>query len=239
VRTAVNSTLRAERLSGAPAVSTARLARRVRSDWGGAVAITVAGAVLLAGCGNSAKGAQPSSGASAAASVAASASTSQGEAVSPRPVPRRTVAPPSPGSIHQKVATTTAASLKPVPLTGTARYGGGVTGLITEVSGVDAKAQGPGEVAGPAVQVTVRIDNGSTHRISLGDVVVNVYNAANDPGVPVSTYVNQSLRGSLAPGRHANGTYAFTLPLAGRNPVTVSVSYSPAAPIALFVGSVK
>lgn len=152
-------------------------------------------------------------------------------------MPSRTVAPPVPGTINQTVAARPVRTLPAAALTATAVYGGGVTGQITRVVAVRASAQGPGEVAGPAVSITVRIDNHSGQAVAVGNAVLNVSDAQHTPGVLV-TSSSQPLAGTLAPGAHAVGTYVFTLPTGHRDPVSVTVSYSPDAPVALFVGAV-
>jgi len=146
---------------------------------------------------------------------------------------------PKPGSINQTVPARRITTLPAASLSGTARYGGGITGTIERVAAVHATARQPGEVAGPAVAITFRLVNGSTRAISLDAVVTNVFDSAGTPGNSMSAPPADPLHGQLAAGKSAVGVYLFTLSAQHRDPVTVTISYSANAPVARFVGALS
>lgn len=220
--------------------SLVRLARCCLRARGRVAACVVVLAVITTSACSASAGRKPaehqgSSGAGASQPSGTPSRTSP----SPRPVPDKTVQPPVPGNIEHTVAAVPLATLAPVALAATARYGTGVTGKIVKIVPVNAEGDGPGEISGPAVAVTVEIDNGSAKPLPLTDVVANLYGAKGSPGVPVGVATYRPLSGTVRPGGHAVGTYAFTISTADRDPITVSISYSPTAPVALFVGAVK
>lgn len=118
-------------------------------------------------------------------------------------------------------------------------YGGGVLGAITDVRAIEAKTRLPGEIGGPSVQVTFRIVNHSRRSVSLDYVSVNAVDSTRTPANPVTTPPARALTGLLAPGAHASGVFVFSIPVSRRAPIRVTVSYSPHAPTAQFIGSVK
>ena len=184
---------------------------------------------VVSGARSSAPGAAQSGGAGANGSPAAQSSA--------RPVPHTTVAPPVPGSVKSLVPSAAVHTLHPVALNATADYRDGVRAAIT-VRAVHVAAHGPGEVAGPGLAATVTITNRSSRPVSVGNVVIDVETAAGTPGVPMTSGSDRRFSGRIPAGGHQTGVYQFTLPIADRNPVRVSVSYSPKAPVAFFVGNV-
>ncbi|MCU1659116.1 MAG: hypothetical protein QOD31_3201 [Pseudonocardiales bacterium] len=92
-------------------------------------------------------------------------------------------------------------------------------------------------MSGPALELGVRIDNGSAHALDLGNVIVALQDSAGAPADPMSASPAHPFRGTLAAHSHATGIYVFTIPTASRKPVTVSVSYTTAAPVVVFVGN--
>lgn len=186
-------------------------------------------------------GPSASSAGSTAASTAV-ASTPSGKpptkAVGPS-MAKTTVAPPSRGSVKSTVSSRPVPSAPKVPLSGVADFGGKVTSRMASVRSINATAHIPGEVAGPAVALTVQMDNGSDRSIDLGTVTVNVYTAAGTPGIPLTENGSSLFSGSLPAGRSAQGTYVFSLPTARRNPITVTIRYSTDAPLVTFVGTAK
>jgi hypothetical protein len=102
-----------------------------------------------------------------------------------------------------------------------------------------AKALGPGEVAGPAVAVTLQIRNGSGKRIDLSATSVELADSTGAPGLSMTDDPANPFSDELEPGATATGTYVFRIPTSNRKPITVSVRYSTEAPIVLFVGDAK
>jgi hypothetical protein len=165
------------------------------------------------------------------APVASPGSTSGPEqVVTPVMPPTRTDAPTEP------VPETTSSS---VPLDETASFGTGVTARLTAVESVAGEASGPGEVAGPAIRLTVELHNGTEEALELSTVVVDVFAGAElAPGEPLTGSGAQWFEGSLEPGGDATGVYVFSVPEDLRDQVSVRVSYDPLVPTALFEGPV-
>jgi len=125
----------------------------------------------------------------------------------------------------------------PVALDGTASFGTGVTARLTAVESVAGEASGPGEVAGPAVRVTVELHNGTNEALALNEVVVDVFAGIElAPGEPLSGPGVRWFDGTLEPGDEATGVYVFGVPADRRDQVNVRVSYDPLAPTVLFEG---
>jgi hypothetical protein len=128
-------------------------------------------------------------------------------------------------------------TLSPVPLDGTASFGTGVTARLTAVESVAGEASGPGEVAGPAVRVTVELHNGTNEALALNEMIVDVFAGTElAPGEPLSGPGVQWFDGTLEPGGDATGVYVFGVPADRRDQVRVRVSYDPLAPTVLFEG---
>jgi hypothetical protein len=107
-------------------------------------------------------------------------------------------------------------------------------GRIEAVQGV---AYAPGEIAGPALRVTVRLVNDGPTPLNLGLVAVNAY--IGKDRVPAGTVTKpggKPFAGELAQGRAADGVYLFVVPLDQRRDVTVTVDYSADVPTAVFRG---
>lgn len=197
-----------------------------------------AGALLLAvvfaaaGCTSAAKKHQAAPSRTGSSPVAASTSTSTG---APRPA-TTPVPPPTSGDIKHTVAVH-APSVKPaVALTAPGDFGSRVSAHIESIRAATTQARGPGEVSGPGLVVTVRIDNGSTKAIDLGNVVVALTGSTGAPASPMSADPAHPFTATLAAGSHAIGVYVFTIPKADRKPVTLRVSYTAGAPVVVFVG---
>jgi hypothetical protein len=154
-------------------------------------------------------------------------------------VPTKTIQPPSPGNVSETVHPLPVRTLQVAPLTGAVNFGGGVVGAISGVEAINATTKLPGEIGGAAIKVTVEIKNDSNRAISLDAVVVNAQDSTEAPAIQVTTPPAESFSGSLRPGHTATGVYVFTIDKAKRSPVTVSVTYSAAAPVARFKGDVK
>jgi hypothetical protein len=229
---------------------------------GGALLLTSA---ACTSAGEESAAAQSSSNSSAADSAAPSTSGGPGEATqipaeesAPPTVPSdgapasaagpatdpATTAPPvstagpvpSTGDINQEVPAVELTTNAPVPLDGTADFGGSVSATLTEVSAVDATARIPGEISGPALAVTVQIQNSSADPIGLDNVTVNLDTKDGTPASPITTEPAAPLSGVLLPGETRSGVYVFTLPAESRAGVGITVLYSTGAPIVLFQG---
>jgi hypothetical protein len=115
----------------------------------------------------------------------------------------------------------------------------GVVITLAKLESVDGTANGPGEVAGPAVRVTVQISNTGVDPISLSGAIANMtYGTDSTPASPLSGPGVVSFPATLAPKGVANGVFVFAVPRAAQKAVTLTVSYSAAASPAVFHGSV-
>ncbi len=128
-------------------------------------------------------------------------------------------------------------SLAPVALTEEAAVGNGVTATVEDLEAVQGSAQGPGQVAGPAVRVTVRIVNGTDAPVSLDAVAVDVTTGPDaSPASPLEDVSAVPFTGTVGPGGSAVGAYVFTVPADQRDAVTVAVGYQAGAPYLVFTG---
>jgi len=130
-------------------------------------------------------------------------------------------------------------SLPPVALTDTAAVDGAVAAELTDVRAIEGEGTGPGNVAGPAVAVTVRLTNGTAEELSLDGAVVSLtYTSDARPASPLDDPSAAPLSGALAPGSSAEGVYVFSVPADQRDVVSVAIGYQAGAPYLVFTGSV-
>jgi hypothetical protein len=133
----------------------------------------------------------------------------------------------------------TLATARPVATDQTASFGNEVSARISALKHINAVAHGIGEVSGPAVAITFVIRNGSSRTIDLGSVSANLQDAAGTPANSMSGSPAKPFAGKLAAGKSSAGTYVFSLPKGHPNPITISLSYTTAAPVVLFVGDTE
>jgi hypothetical protein len=116
-----------------------------------------------------------------------------------------------------------------------AESGQGVSVEVTKIEQVEGKANGPGEVAGPAVRLTVQVANGSPKQLSMELALVNVYyGKARTPAASLSGPGADPLAGSIDPGESASGRYVFGVPKSKQDELTVEFSYTTDAPTVIF-----
>lgn len=124
------------------------------------------------------------------------------------------------------------------PLDEPVEVGAGVVVRVDRIESVTGTAQGPGEVAGPALRTTVTLENRTDQTVPLTSAIVNLYygpdrapaNELSGPGVSL-------LGGDLAPGRTATGVNVFAVPTDARSSVVVEVLLSADVPIIQFEGA--
>ncbi|MDP5185274.1 hypothetical protein QOZ88_21790 [Blastococcus sp. BMG 814] len=170
--------------------------------------------------------AAPATPAASAASAAQGTPTQTPQVVSPAPAVTGQVegAPPS---------------LEAVGLEDAVDAGQGFVAELSSISAIQASATGPGNIAGPALAVTVRITNGTGMSVRLADVEVALtYTAEEVAASPVDDDTASPLQGSLASGGSAEGTYVFSVPADQRQVVTVTVGLVAGAPLLVFSGAV-
>jgi hypothetical protein len=202
----------------------APLATRRRTLFGVALAVVVAVAaglfLLLGGTENGAPtpAAEPTSG---------PAPTSDAPS-SPAPA-----APAGPTEIVDAPPPT----LAPVGLDQVAEVGNGITARVRQVEAVDGQGYGPGNIPGPALRITVHIDNGTAEPVSLDGVAVSLtYGPDATPGSPLDDPSRAPFSGTVDAGASAEGTYVFTVPRDQRDRIVVSVGYQAGAPVLVFTG---
>lgn len=176
------------------------------------------------------------------ASPTTSASSSATVTTTPEPEPSASpTAPPSteaaPAPSTDPEAPFVPGTEPAVPLTSTAEFGTGMSARVAGLESVDGVAEGPGEVAGPSVRVSVVLTNGTGAAASLDSTVVNLYAGEQlAPGEPLSGPGVSVFTGSLAPGASATGVYVFRVPSDLRDRLQITVSYDPTATTVLFEG---
>ncbi|WP_134741395.1 hypothetical protein [Nocardioides sp. 503] len=145
---------------------------------------------------------------------------------------------PAPGSLDE-VPVEEVTPEPAVPLTATARLGHGVALRIVDVEDVQGVARGVGEIAGPALRVTVELANRSEEEVPVDSAVVDLL--AGPDRTPAATLTGPGGRpfeGSVPAGGTATGVYVFGVQDEGGTRVRVSVSYRGGAPVAVFAGDV-
>lgn len=109
---------------------------------------------------------------------------------------------------------------------------------LTSIEAIDGEGQGPGNIAGPALRVTVHLANRTDGALPVDGVAVSVaYGADHTPASPLEDPSRFPFGGSLAAGEEADGVYVFSVPTDQRDSVTVSVGYTASAPVAVFTGT--
>ncbi len=150
-------------------------------------------------------------------------------------VPGVTV-PFTPGSLDT-VPVETVVTAPPVGIDEVADAGTGMSFRLEQLEAVDGEANGPGEIAGPAVRVTVVATNDSASPVLLEGVVVDLtYGSQNTSAPPLSGPGALRFSGEVAPGASATGVYVFDVPVDQRGAVSVLVSYAAAVSPVVFQG---
>jgi hypothetical protein len=216
---------------GSPTGRSAGRRRLLLAVLGAVVVVAIVVVLLLLNRGDdasTASGSEPADGStttSAAPSSSTAPSSASAAPTSEPPAGDGTGLPPS---------------LPAVPLQSQAAVGNGVTATLTGIEAIQGTASGPGNVAGPALRVTVRIQNGTADAVSLDAVAVNMYyDADRTPASPLEDPSQRPISGSVAPGQSADGVYVFTVPKSHRDAVTVEVGYQPGAPYMTWTGAVR
>jgi hypothetical protein len=170
--------------------------------------------------------APPSAGTTAEPSQAVSRTVPSASIPAPTATGKPTVVP------TQSTTTTSA------PLEDTASLDNGVEIRVTDVESVQGDAQGPGEIAGPAVRVSIEVTNTSDEEVAMDLALVNVYYGEDKtPASALSGPGLAPLTGSIPAGKSATGAYVFSVPENQREQLTVEFSYSTDAPTVIFSGS--
>lgn len=173
------------------------------------------------------------SGSASASSPAASGSASASAG------PSSTGARPTATATTSGPAPTGAASTRPpAPVHKPQAVKRGLTAKVDRLEAVSGTASGPGEVAGPAVRVSLTLQNQSDdHTVDLSNTVVNCYYGSDrTPASALSGPGARALPTRLAAGKSGTGQFVFSVPADQRNEVLVTVDYSVDTPVVAFRG---
>lgn len=141
---------------------------------------------------------------------------------------------PGGGTTDDVVKTADPDPVVEVDVTDEADLGTGVTAAIESVKDITVDAKTPGEVAGPAVAIELRVSNEGKKPIDLASAMVSLTNSDELLGQPTTSDPYAPFSGQLEPGDSANATYVFLLPKDARSGLVVSFQYVAGAPIVLF-----
>ncbi len=196
-----------------------------------AFTVALAGFLVLGGCTAEAQ----QSGIVSSTSGAADAASSGDSSPVSLPSPTGTWTPPADDAAEGPTApvsvpTLTAALSEPVD------FDTGVTVSLVGVEAVDVTAQTPGENAGPAIRVTVSVENRSDGPIDLSSAVVTLSADGGAYGVGTTAGDPRPFQGDIAPEATAEGIYVFMLDPAQDRQVDITVNYAAGEPVAVFTG---
>jgi hypothetical protein len=131
----------------------------------------------------------------------------------------------------------TVATLPPVAIDEPADTTTGMTFRLERLEAVQGEATGPGEIAGPAVRVTVVATNGTTSPVLLDGTVVDlIYGPDHTSAAPLSGPGAERFAASIDPGASATAVYVFDVPVDQRAEVSVIVSYLASVSPVVFTG---
>lgn len=150
-----------------------------------------------------------------------------------------TVPAPVAGGQGAVVPVVTVAPQAATPLGAPATDAGGLRFAIASIDAVQGEASAPGEIGGPALQVTLRATNTSTSPVDLSLTVVDLRHGADQVPAAPFTVGTTPLGGTLAPGASATGVYVFAVPDQRRDQVTIYVNARPELPSVVFEGSAR
>lgn len=125
-----------------------------------------------------------------------------------------------------------------VPLDETAPLAQGVVVSVVSVESVEGVASGPGEVAGPALRVTVSVQNDSETAVSLADTIVNLsYGPDSAPADVLSGPGAEPFPQRVEPGETATSVSVFGVPADQQSTVTVELVSAETGTTLLFTGA--
>jgi hypothetical protein len=122
-----------------------------------------------------------------------------------------------------------------VALDETADVGGDVSARVDSVEPLSVEAKTPGEIAGPAVAVTITITNDGKDAIDVAAAMVSLVDAADVLGQPTTSDPYRPFDGSIQPGSSAQAVYVFLLAKDAQSAFDVSVQYRAGTTVAHFI----
>lgn len=203
---------------------------RRRQVIGGAAAALVMLAVVVLGLFLRGSGEGSGEAASAANATSAAPSSSATVPTTAPVVPEPPLPSGDPGQLPP--------SLPAVAFDQEAAGEDGVTARVVSLDAVRGTAEGPGNIAGPALRVTVRLANGAAEPVDLGLVSVTMSSGAEaTPASPLDDPSRAPFSGMLEPGGTAEGVYFFSVPEGDRDIITLTVGHRAGAPFLVFSGA--
>jgi hypothetical protein len=127
---------------------------------------------------------------------------------------------------------------RPLPFDETAEVQNDVVLQLAELESVAGEASQPGEVAGPSLRFTVRVENRSDSEVSLVTAAVNAYYGEElTPAIPLQNPGGRPFPESVAAGESADGVFVFSVPAESRDIVRLTLDFSVDEPLIVFEGS--
>jgi hypothetical protein len=128
----------------------------------------------------------------------------------------------------------------PVAIDQPASFTERVTAEVTKIESVEGEANGPGEIAGAALRISVTLTNNSQRPVDLDKSVVALFFGADDaPATELSGPGVERFTGTLRNGESASGVYVFRVPEDQRDQIRITVSYSPTDTAVAFEGAAR
>ncbi len=158
------------------------------------------------------------------------------------PTPNASPQNPSPKATPTRTESTPSRSLSltPAPIAEPTHTYAGVQVSLDSIEAVTGEARGPGELAGPALRVTVTLRNNTATELPLEGALVNVfYGAAQTPAIQLSGPGVDPFPSVAAPNEVVHGTYVFSVPIEDRSGIAIEVVAGTATPVFVFEGPVQ
>ncbi len=153
------------------------------------------------------------------------------------PVPEPSLASPTATGTPTVEPTRKATSVK-TGIDDVAETSPGVTASVIRVEAVSGEARGPGEIAGPALRVTINLKNASEKAIRTELGLINLYYGRDrSPAGLLSGPGATPFPEQIPAGGSGTGTSVFNVPTAGRDTIEIEFSYSTDAAVVIFKGS--
>lgn len=127
----------------------------------------------------------------------------------------------------------------PVGLDEPAEPADGLRVSLASIESFTGSVSVPGEVAGPALQVTVEVENKGKSAALTDTLIVNVYYGPDRTPANILVRPRTDLPLSVPAGKTAEGVYAFSVPENARGQILVEVDLSVDLPVVLFEGAVS
>lgn len=116
----------------------------------------------------------------------------------------------------------------------------GVDVSLVRIESVEGVASAGGEIAGPALRVTVAVENKGDQSLDLEYVVVNTYwGEDRSPAGTIMQPGGSPFEGVLEPDAEAEGTYLFSVAEEDRSDVVITVDHQVGEPAVVFQGDLS